>query len=453
MKVALINPGTLVKWAGSEPLNLGYIASYLESKKFDVRIFDQLTNSNAIKDIIDFKPHIAGLTATTPLADDAYKIAKILKNYHILTVMGGIHASLFPEMSMDNGIDIVVRGYGEQAMADILEKEIISGIIEGTPPGNLDDIPKPARHLISMDFYLKTPKFVPNYVFVPSGQKSARIITSRGCAYKCTFCHNSIDRTRVFFHSPERVLEEIEELINIYNTRYFFFLDDNFLMKKSRLREICSKILSKGLKIHWACQATSNEIDIEMLPLMKKAGCRQVIFGFESGSQKILDILQKGTTVEKNIQALRKVKEQGMITQSYFLVGNPGETEEDLQLTRNFVTDNKKYLDSVLVSFLAPFPGTKLWNDMKERHLIPDLDQIKWSEIRYDTIGIPVNQELPPDVLQKFYFELLSLVPPKFSTLIYRSLSDPVGTLSTIARTDKKAIFLTAYSSLFKRKK
>ncbi len=438
------------KWAGCEPLNLGYIASYLESKKFQVRIFDQLAGQDIKKNITYFKPDVAGLTATTPLAGEAYKIANFLKKQGILTVMGGIHASVLPEDALNHDIDVVVKGPGETAMADIIEQGIKSGVIDGILPKNLDDIPKPARHLMSLDFYLKTPKFVPNYSFVPPGQKSARMITSRGCIYKCIFCHNVCRKTRLLLHSPERVIDEVEEISHNYNTKYIFLMDDNFLVVKKRLIDICSLILSKEIKFSWSCQATSNEIDEGLLPLLKKAGCKQMLFGIESGSQKILDILQKRTNVEKNSFALRKVKENGILVQCYFIVGNPNENEQDLYLTKKFILDNKKYIDTLLVSFLTPFPGTKLWDDMQRLNRIPPPQEVDWSKVRYDSISFPVNQELNPKILQRFYFELLSLMPPNPSTIFYRFLSDPIGVLANVAKTDKKVILSTLYRSFYK---
>ena len=448
MKIALINPGRLKKWAGAEPLSLGYIASYLEAQGHELRIFDELAGDDVVRLAADWRPEIAGITAVTPVAKDGYRIAAGLKRLGILTVMGGIHVKFLPDDAFENGIDVVAHGAGETAMAKIIDQGITSGIVDGPlPRKDLDRFPKPARHLFA-DVYHETPRFVPNYVFVPKGRRSARLITSRGCAYSCSFCHNSLGKKRVLFHSPERVVEEIEDLVTRYDVDHIFFIDDNFLMRKKRVVELCELILSKGLKVSWALQATSNEIHEEHLPLLRRAGCKQIVFGFESGSQKILDVLQKRTTVEHNEWALRKSKESGFITQTYILVGNPTETVDDLEQTKAFVRRNLPYLDSILTSFVAPFPGTAIYEEMRADGRMPDATTVDWSKIRYDTPSFPVNQEVDPTVLRRYYFEIIGLRPPSFGTIVSRALSDPFGVLANVARTDKRAIVSTLLSAI-----
>lgn len=451
MKVALINPGRLKKWAGCEPLNLGYIASFLEARGHAVNIFDELAGHDVLRMVREFRPDIAGLTAVTPLAKDAYRLAAGIKQMGIPAVMGGVHVRFMAEDALANGIDAVVRGPGELAMADIVENGITQNVVDGVLPHDLDELPSPSRHLFWRGYY-KTPKFVPNYLFVPPGKLSARLISSRGCAYKCTFCHNSLGKKRIMFHSPDRVVDELEALVRDYGIRHVFFMDDNFLMKQKRVAELCERILSRGVRTQWAISATSNEVREELLPLLRRAGCRQIIFGFESGSQRILDVLEKHTKVEKNEFALRKAKEAGLLTQGYILVGNPTETQEDMRLSREFVRRNKRYLDSLLVSFVTPFPGTQIWEDMRARGLLPQPSEIDWEAVRYDRISFPVNQEVPPQVLQRHYFELLSIIPPKFSTIVFRFLSDPIGVLSTVAKTGIQPVLSTLKQSILRRK-
>ncbi len=228
-------------------------------------------------------------------------------------------------------------------------------------------------------------------------------------------------------------------------------MDDNFLFNKQRIEEICSLILSKGLKFIWSCHIRSNQSVEELSPLLKRAGCQQMLFGIESGSQKILDVLQKKTTVERNSSALRKTKKNGFINLCFFTVGNPCETKEDLWLTKKFILDNKSFIDAALVSFLTPFPGTNIWEDMRKLGKIPPTDKVDWAKFHYDRIGFPVNQELSPKVFQNFYFELLSLAPPRFNTVFFRFLSDPLGVLINIYKTDKKVIFSALYESFLKQ--
>ncbi len=448
MKVGLINPGRLKKWAGCEPLNLGYLASYLIREGHTVRIFDELVDEDVMGGIRAFRPDVVGITAVTPLAVDAYRFLKQLEALGVPTVMGGVHTKFLPEEVLEHGADMAVTGQGEITFAKILDAGIEKGkVLEGELPKNLDDLPPPARHLFS-PVYLKTPDFVPNYLFVPKGVNSVRAITSRGCAYRCSFCHNSLGKKRILFHSPERVVDEVEQVIKDYDVRHIFYMDDDFLLHTKRVKELCARILQRNVKFSWAIQATSNEIKEDLLPDLRRAGCEQMVFGFESGSQPILDGLQKRTTVEKNEWALRKCKEAGFLTQSYVLIGNPEESVEDLEATKRFFQRNARYIDSLLVSFVQPFPGTQLWKDLRARGAIPEARDIDWSQVRYDTPSFPVNETTPVPVMRRYYFEMLAIKPPRLSTLVARFVSDPVGVMANLARTDKRAVARTLKSSL-----
>lgn len=449
MRIALINPGLDRRWTGCEPLNLGYVASYLEVHGHHVRIFDELAGDDVMAGVSVYQPDVAGLTAVTPLAQDAYRIVRQLKKMGIRTVMGGAHAKTLPEDAIANGVDIVVTGAGETAMLKIVSERIESGVVDGPYPKNLDDFPKPSRHLFS-DSYFRTPDFAAFYHFIPRGERTARMISSRGCAYRCSFCHNALGEKRVLFHSPDRVVEEARELVEKYNCRYLYFMDDNFLMKKGRTEDLCERMCSAGLDISWSMLTTANEVREEQLPLLRQAGGKQVAFGFESGSQRILDILRKRTTVEKNEWALRKAYEAGFLTQIFILVGSPTETRDDLEQTKAFLQRNSRYITSVLTSFVNPYPGTAIYETMRNEGLMPDAASTDWSKLRYDMPNFPVNQVLDTKTLRKYYFEMISASPPDIRTVVARAFVDPIGVASNLIRTDKRAIVKMLFASLCK---
>jgi len=235
IKVALINPGKDGSLAATEPLSLGFIAGYLEKNDIEVIIIDELAGQNVKKEIEKFIPDIVGITATTPCVLDAYKIADMCRKMGILTVMGGVHVSVLPEEGLKHA-DIVVKGEGEIAMLDIIRENIKSGIVSRPYIKNIDDIPFPARHLMQMNFYSNAKERLPNsfmFSFIPLHTKFASILTSRGCPFACTFCHNSWRGIPWRFNNPERVISEIEDLIKSYGIKAIFLLKIIFLPIKS----------------------------------------------------------------------------------------------------------------------------------------------------------------------------------------------------------------------------
>jgi radical SAM superfamily enzyme YgiQ (UPF0313 family) len=412
-KVALIAPnGNDPSYGVSSPLNLGYIASYLEKNNIEVAIIDEIAGQNAEKELLKFSPDIVGITATTPLIYRAYQIADFCKKNGFLTVMGGVHVTVLPEEALKH-CDLVVCGEGERAMLDIAKKgggskEKGHKIIQGTDITDIDEIPMPARHLMQMDFYLKSRDRFPDsyYSFVPLHTKVATIITGRGCPYRCLFCHNSIRSSFYRFNSAERVIREIEFLIDKYEIGALFSIEDTLFANKKRFKDICNLMKEKKIDLIWAGNARVNEVDLETLRLAKDVGCKQVTFGFESGSQRVLDALNKGTTVEQNKRAIELCRKVGIIPQGTFIVGTPGETAKDIEATKRFIKENKIGSTSG-ICIATPYPGTRLWEFCKKNNLMPQ--KIEWDKMIMNKVIIPTNPAMPVETIEKYYSEIAQL--------------------------------------------
>ncbi|MBF0487602.1 MAG: radical SAM protein [Nitrospirae bacterium] len=421
MKVALINPGTDQKYAVQEPLNLGFLASFLQANGVDVIIIDELAGQDIARELELYKPDIAGLTATTPLADDAYRAAGICREMGILTVMGGVHAGVMPDEALKH-VNVVVKGEGETALFDIIRDDICGGIISRPYIKDIDSIPPPARHLLQMDFYVRSKSRTPHsyLYFVPTEAKTASVLTSRGCPYSCIYCHNTWRGTPTRYNSPERVVSEIADIKKDYGVETIFFIEDNLFVNKKRLRAICELMIDNNLNVLWGGNSRVDNIDPEILALAKKAGCRQITFGFESGSQRVLDILKKKTTVLQNKQAIELCNEVGIIPQGTFIVGSPMETLEDVRLTMKFIEESN--IESAGICIATPYPGTQLWDWAKENNLMPET--YAWRD--FDYLNTPIN--LSPAIPKK---ELMALIE-KVNILLAIRQKGRVNVLSAI---------------------
>ncbi len=365
------------------PLGLAYLGAVLERAGHRVRIVDYTARFPypPLPDLLrDFHPGLIGLTATTPSFESARRLAAEIQRLApaVPIVLGGAHITCTPEAVRADGLFAAgVIGEGEETMVELAGRlkegrisglETVRGIVypEGgslrrTPPrgfiSDLDSLPFPGYHLLPpLKHYHPTPA---SYRKLPVGI----LMTSRGCPFKCTFCDRSIFGNNTRFHSPGRVLDEVEWMLNELGAREIRFFDDTFTLKRDRVREICAGIRERGLKFPWTCLTAVKTVTPEILKEMKVAGCWQVLFGLESGDDRMLKLLGKGNTVEDNRKAVRWAKEAGLEVRGDFIVGTPGETMESLQRTLSFTLETG--LDYAHFNKFTPFPGTELYRRLE----------------------------------------------------------------------------------------
>ncbi len=404
-KILLLNPPTpAVERPSIPPLGIAYIASFLREKNIDVDIVDLDLERDKMDIISDYvltkNPDVVGISGLTIQMENVYKIAEAIKKASgkIIIVAGGAHPSSLPEQTLKEGkdcIDIVVVGEGELTLLDLARDmpwEDIPGIIfiknnqihknqYRNPISDLNSMPFPARDLLKMERYrgwgpMKHPP-------------STHLIASRGCPFDCIFCsEKAVFGRNHRRRDPERVVDEIEHLINEYGVKEISFYDDLFTLKKDWVISVCEKILQRGLKIDWKALSRVDTVDSDMLKYMKKSGCWIVFYGFESGSQNILDTIQKKQTVEQNVHAAELAKKSGIEIFGFFMLGNAGETEETVIQTIKLARKIKpKYSQFTIV---RPDPGSDLYNSHMQ-----EINEkgISWSEyyaFPKDTSKIPV---------------------------------------------------------------
>ncbi|MBN1552168.1 cobalamin-dependent protein [bacterium] len=396
------------------PVSLVYLAGYLEQQKYIVQIFDGQVEPMSIqtiqKELMDFKPDFVGITCMTPMVTETHMVAQAVKSYNknIPVIVGGIHPTVLPdEMIKDNNIDIVVRGEGELTFSELIEQfmdrklDSINGLtftdgdqIVHTPNrallDDLDCLPLPARHLVKYDGYHQ----IPDAVFA---EPLREILTSRGCPFKCIFCSaRLLSGFKYRYHSPERVLEEVDLLVHRYHARQIAVLDDNFVVDRQRTQAICEGLLKKDYhkRLVWTAAARADQVDLELLKLMKKAGFALVSFGVETGSERLLKMIQKNETMEQIEQAVAWSHEAGLKVRGTLILGLPTETLDDSIATINWAKNLK--LDFAKFSLATPYPGTVLFDKaLKQGMKVTD-----WSHFSsmagfadYDPVYVPEGRD------------------------------------------------------------
>lgn len=399
MKIALVSPpymaeALLGKTTSMKvvlniipPLGLAYVAAVLEKNGYDVRIFDcsiGISFSRLKGHLKEYQPDVVGITSTTPAFPYARRTAEDVRKIlpEVVIVLGGAHVSAAPRNALSyDCFDVGVIAEGELTMLDLVRHLERDGLSDLTRIAglvfrrdgeivltefrgyimDLDTIPFPARHLQPpLSAYSPTPA---SYRNLPL----AVLMTSRGCPYQCTFCDRKVFGNLTRGHSPDRVVGEVEEVLNRYGAKEIRFFDDTFTYDKVRVMEICEKILQKGLRFSWTCLTRVSAVTKELLKKMREAGCWQVLYGLESGDPRVLMSLKKGNTIEQNEQAIRWTQEVGLGVRGDFIVGTPAETKESLEQTLEFTKRLK--LDYAHFNKFVPFAGTELYEELvKQGH-------------------------------------------------------------------------------------
>lgn len=394
MRCALIIPAWMPQelfprqTAGSQinywqPLGMLYIAAVLLRAGHEVRFLNGafLTQEEILRGVGEFDPHFAGIYATTFGWNKAMQTAEALKrlNPEIFTCAGGPYPIAMQEQCLHDcaHFDAVGTGEGEITVPEILQRlesgqslDSVLGVafrrgadIVKNPPRqlieDLDSLPFPARELLG-----EAERYLP-----PPGTYRRKpvtvLLTARGCDRNCLYCFQ-IDKQRragtrgVRYRSIENVLDEIEHCLGL-GYREIKFLDDTLAADYDRALQLAQGIKARGLDFTWFASACVNQVDEPLLRAFKEAGCWAILLGAESGVQKNLNTLRKGSTLAQIRAAVRAAQAVGLRVSTPFLFGIPGETYEDGLKTIEFAIE----LDPDLANFhaLTPFPGTDLYDN------------------------------------------------------------------------------------------
>jgi len=387
------------------PVGILILSSYLKDKGFDNVILDsklskkQISSSECEKLILEkvlkIKPKIVCFSSTHIEFEEVVRINNAIrkKDKNIITIVGGPQPTYRFKDFLDNGFDFVCIGEGEKTLHEFVKEVMnktynwkqIKGLAWKDKGLNIVNEP---RELLTEEELNKLPmpsfdKVDKKYFDISGGivrglpLKGALLLTTRGCPFSCSFCGcNLIFGRKLRFKSLEKIDEEVRYLKDNFDIEGIWIVDDTFTIKKGHLEGV-AKILKKH-NIIWGCQSRVNTINEEMIQIMKEAGCIQIDFGVESGSQRILDeIIHKGITINQVINAFMLARKYGIRTLANFMIGLPTETHGDLNATIDLA--EKINADDYVFSIATPLPGTELY-DMVDEDISPsEYASIDWN--------------------------------------------------------------------------
>jgi radical SAM superfamily enzyme YgiQ (UPF0313 family) len=412
MRILLVNPSYPLEEFPRLLVTLPYLASALRADGHEVQILDLLlsrtTSEKIERRMARFRPELVGITSVTLNHHIASFVAEVVRkcDERVPIAMGGPHVSFEIEGSFRDlpALDFIGIGEGEQTMLELaralegsLDLRDVRSLalrdgerVVRTPPrppeSQLDRLPAPARDLAPITRYL-------------AFDAPASIVTSRGCPYSCAFCSAPAwTGRRVRYRTPGPCVDEIEDLGRL-GFREVAIEDELFTLNRKHLLAICGELIRRDTGIHWNAFSRVDTITPEIVETMARAGCQAICFGVESGSQEILDLVNKKSDLQKVREAMRMTQAAGVSAIGSFIIGLPGETEETLRKTLEFAQELHEEFGSLCgFHVLAPFPGS----EVRERATDYGLEILTNDWSKYDANHVVTSTEgAPPHVIQE----------------------------------------------------
>jgi len=394
MRVLLVYPPA--RDASKPPIGLSYISSFLRQEGHQVEVLDltvrPLSDDELQKRVDSFHLYdCVGISAIITAYNFVKKFSRIVREKHPelpIIVGNGISISCPETLLKNSEVDVIVIDEGELTTAELVENindrknyKNIKGIWYKDDDGNihstplreriidLDSLPFPAWDLINIPTYMKH-----TGPYLDKGILSGWITAVRGCPFSCGYCSRSFGRN-VTTRSADKIIDEILEFKRLYNGSHFNIVDDLVMARPKLVRAFARSLIERNVNITWQCTGRVNLVDEELFALMKKSGCTTLSYGIESGSQKILDNMNKGATVEQAKRAIELTRKAGLGIGAPFMFGYVGEDRETVSETVNFIKEMK--LKTTVLFFSTPYPGTDLYAWSRSN------DRIKYDEDTY----------------------------------------------------------------------
>jgi anaerobic magnesium-protoporphyrin IX monomethyl ester cyclase len=365
-------------------------------------------------EILEKKPDLLGITATSPIFHKAVDLAKELKKrgFEPPIVIGGEHLNIFKKDALHDCFDYGFFGESDKTFVQFLNiiennsrdfgslKGFIyrnDGNVIQTEPSdkieNLDELEFPAMHLLRHDKYIMTFAKFKHRQYLP-------IMATRGCPFKCVFCSEPLTNPHVRYRSPKNIVDELEKWAKELKITHFFFMDSNLTLKKKQAEGVCEEIIKRNLNITFEGWTRANLINKELLSLLKQAGLIRISYGIESGDPDILKIIKKEVSHKDMLNAFKITEELGVEPACSVMLGLPGETKKSVEKTIEFVKSIPQILYSNF-SIANPYPGTEMYEWARTGKYGIQLHINDYSEYRrYDHSPITVNDLTQKDLIR-----------------------------------------------------
>ncbi len=400
------------------PIGLVSLAAYLEERGFVADVIDCFAHPDSDKMIdryvSEHRPAFVGFTSTTSSFHDALRMAERVKALvpGLQSVFGGAHVSALKGQILERfpGVDYVAVGEGERILCELLEAgsgEGIKGIISRGASGEilyeartdkgleLDTLPLPAYDKLRgfPDKY-KLPIF--NYPKAPN----ASCISSRGCPYQCSYCDRSVFGRSFRYNSAEYLYNHMEQLNDIYGIKHINFYDDQFTFNRERVEKFCLMMIDKPLGMTFNCAVRAEHVDEQLCLLMKRAGCWMMSLGIETGDPELLAQHRQNADLQMLEDTIRTIKRAGIRVKGLLMMGLPGESEESVQRSMEYVFSLP--LDDFNLAKFTPFPGTPIYENVHDLGTF-DEDWEKMDCMHFQFVPTGMTQERLEELFTLFY--------------------------------------------------
>ena len=376
------------------PLGILYISAYLESKGVANEVYDTTFSSkkNFIKYLLDHRPSVIGIyTNLMTKINVLESIVFIKKNLPQATIiLGGPDVRYNAENYLHHGADTIVMGEGEVTMHELCTtaielREKVSGIaflkdgrLVETPERekikDLNELPIPNRNKIDLKLYLDAWR---KY----HGKNALSVSTMRGCPYTCKWCSRAVYGLSYRRRSPEKVVEELVQIKKEYNPDSLWFVDDVFTISHKWLTAFRDELKRQNILIPYECITRADRMNEEVIKMLKETGCFRVWIGSESGSQKVIDLMDRRVDVQQVREMIKLSKKEGIEAGTFIMLGYPGETEEDIEETIHHLKEANP--DHFTITVAYPIKGTELYQEI-EAGRTSDLEWAKSTDRQID---------------------------------------------------------------------
>lgn len=367
------------------PLGILYVSAWLDDHGFPNTIFDTtFSRLDLLKEyLLENRPKYLGVYVNLMTRVNVMKMVKFIRSQELLkdmtVILGGPEVKNNAEDFLNHGADYLIIGEGENSMQELLETldsgdisdiKNVQGLAildengeliftpERTKMRDIDELPMPARHKIDLQLYLDAWK-------EHHGQNAVSVSTMRGCPYTCKWCSRAVYGLSYRRRSAKHVADELQYIKDTYNPDSLWFVDDVFTVSHKWLREFAAELESRNLQIPYECISRADRMNEEVTDLLKKSGCFRVWIGAESGSQKIIDLMDRRVEVGQVREMIQLTQAKGMEAGTFIMLGYPGETEEDIEETINHLKVSNP--DHFTITVAYPIKGTELFMEIEAK--------------------------------------------------------------------------------------